>query len=305
MSNTSVPLSLAVCIRRSWASFPLPRLSCKTSIPVSQPPKLFPEDRVGAATRNMGDIFVALVWTRQAPRWCPSVPVQVSRGAAPPTGIFPVGVATATGPVAIPKAPEASGDFDVLPDAALHLTEAGEERAGPVACRSAQRQAQGRHNLFFFNHLVKVPNFERPCRDQGRNFCSLPDRPVELLAEGRNVSPVFEDQNHLGRARLTSIPPSSGSGKTPSAGGALPVGRHTGMISWIVVSRGLQAYNVYSGGSIHQFTLSSIRAIHAAISYVHHSPFMGMNESIAYSSLSLGLNPFIGHPSGNWKDSRL
>ena len=29
MSNTSAPLSLAVCIRRFWASFPLPRLSCR------------------------------------------------------------------------------------------------------------------------------------------------------------------------------------------------------------------------------------------------------------------------------------
>ena len=29
MSNTSAPLSLAVCIRRSWASFPHPRLCCR------------------------------------------------------------------------------------------------------------------------------------------------------------------------------------------------------------------------------------------------------------------------------------
>ena len=32
MSSTSAPLSLAVCIRRSWASFPLPRLSCRNFI---------------------------------------------------------------------------------------------------------------------------------------------------------------------------------------------------------------------------------------------------------------------------------
>ena len=44
----------------------------------------------------------------------------ISRGATPPAGIFPVGVATATGPVAVPEAPEASGDFDMLLDAALH-----------------------------------------------------------------------------------------------------------------------------------------------------------------------------------------
>ena len=29
MSSTSAPLSLSVCIKRSWASFPLPRLSCR------------------------------------------------------------------------------------------------------------------------------------------------------------------------------------------------------------------------------------------------------------------------------------
>ena len=29
MSNTSATLSLSVCIRRSWASFPLPRFSCR------------------------------------------------------------------------------------------------------------------------------------------------------------------------------------------------------------------------------------------------------------------------------------
>ena len=67
----------------------------------------------------MGGIFVAPVRTRQAPLWRLTVSGQVYRGSAPATGIFPVRVATATGPVAVPKAPEASGDFGVLPDTAL------------------------------------------------------------------------------------------------------------------------------------------------------------------------------------------
>ena len=32
MSSTSAPLSLAVCNRKPWASFPLPRLSCRNFI---------------------------------------------------------------------------------------------------------------------------------------------------------------------------------------------------------------------------------------------------------------------------------
>ena len=66
--------------------------------------------------------------------------------------------------------------------------------AGTVECWSAQCQAQGRHNLFFFNGLVEVPNFDGPRRDQGSNLRPFPDRQVELLSEGRNVFPFFEDQ---------------------------------------------------------------------------------------------------------------
>ena len=50
-----------------------------------------------------------------------TTPGQVSRGAAPPTGVFPVGIAAARGPVAVPKAPEAVGDFRLLADAARNL----------------------------------------------------------------------------------------------------------------------------------------------------------------------------------------
>ena len=68
----------------------------------------------------MGDIFVAPVRTLQTPRWRLKVPGQVSRGAAPPTGIFPVVVAAAAEPVAIPIGAEASGDLGVILDAALY-----------------------------------------------------------------------------------------------------------------------------------------------------------------------------------------
>ena len=40
--------------------------------------------------------------------------------AASPTGVFPVGVAAAPGPVAVPKAPETAGDFHVLANAARY-----------------------------------------------------------------------------------------------------------------------------------------------------------------------------------------
>ena len=66
----------------------------------------------------MGDIFVAPVYACQAPWWRLTTRGQVSRGAAPPTGVFPVRVAAAPGPVAVPKAPEAVGDFQVLANAA-------------------------------------------------------------------------------------------------------------------------------------------------------------------------------------------
>ena len=88
--------------------------------------------------------------------------------------------------MAVAKAHEASCDLRMLSDAArnppdpnltwlkqtrdfclsqpdhcgIHPTKAGEEPAGPVKCQTAQCQAQGRHNLFFFNGLVEVPNFE-------------------------------------------------------------------------------------------------------------------------------------------------
>ena len=66
----------------------------------------------------MGDIFVALVRSCQAPWWRLKTPGQVSRGAASPTGVFPFQVAAARGPVAVTEAPEAAGDFHVLADAA-------------------------------------------------------------------------------------------------------------------------------------------------------------------------------------------
>ena len=69
----------------------------------------------------MGDIFVAPVCAWQAPWWRLTSPGQVYRGAASPTGVFPVGVAAAPGPVAVPKAPEAAGDFHVLANVTRYL----------------------------------------------------------------------------------------------------------------------------------------------------------------------------------------
>ena len=41
----------------SWSSFPFQGGAAGTSIPASQPLKLFPEDRAEAAARDMGDVF--------------------------------------------------------------------------------------------------------------------------------------------------------------------------------------------------------------------------------------------------------
>ena len=66
----------------------------------------------------MDDIFVAPVYAYQAPWWRLTTPGQVSRGAASPTDVFSVGIAAAPGPVAVPKAPEAAGDFHMPANAA-------------------------------------------------------------------------------------------------------------------------------------------------------------------------------------------
>ena len=66
----------------------------------------------------MGDIFVTPVYACQEPWWRFTTPGQVSRGAAPPTGVSPVGVAAAPGLMTVHNAPEAAGDFRVLANAA-------------------------------------------------------------------------------------------------------------------------------------------------------------------------------------------
>ena len=73
----------------------------------------------------MGDIFVAPVYACQAQWWRLTTPGQVSCGAAPPTGVFPVWVAAAPGPVTVPKAPEAAGDFRVNADIIFIFTKPG------------------------------------------------------------------------------------------------------------------------------------------------------------------------------------
>ena len=56
----------------------------------------------------------------------------------------------------------------------------------------AQRDAWRGNNLFSCDCLVEVPNFKGPLRDQRFTFGPLPDRPVERLFEGRDVTPFFE-----------------------------------------------------------------------------------------------------------------
>ena len=88
-----------------------------TSIPASQPLKLFPEDRTGANTRKIGDIFSPCLntsGTLELP--CSSGPsVQWHRISSRHSSF---GVAEAPGPMAVAKAPETSGDFRMLTDVA-------------------------------------------------------------------------------------------------------------------------------------------------------------------------------------------
>ena len=66
--------------------------------------------------------------------------------------------------------------------------------------------------------------------------------------------------HHLGRAKLKSVSPTYGSGKTPFGGVALPVGRHTGSIGWGVLSHRPRRFcSLLPGDPIHHFTLISIQ----------------------------------------------
>ena len=62
------------------------------------------------------------------------------------------------------------------------------------------------NNLFSCDGRVEVPNFKGPLRDQRFNFGLPPDRLVERLLEGGDVTPLFEDQEDL-------LPPGSQDGE--------------------------------------------------------------------------------------------
>ena len=70
-----------------------------------------------------------------------------------------------------------------------HTTEALVQPALVPEVWLSQRDAQRGNNLFSFNGLVEVPNFESPLRDQGLHSGLLPDRLIKRLLEGRDVTP--------------------------------------------------------------------------------------------------------------------
>ena len=105
--------------------------------------------------------------------------------------IFPVRLSATTGPMAVLEAPETTGNFGMLSDAALypsnlylleltqtsciclrqldhsgfHSTEASEVAARSVEGQSAQCQTQGCNDIFILYGFVEVPNFKRPLRN--------------------------------------------------------------------------------------------------------------------------------------------
>ena len=72
----------------------------------------------------MGNVPAAPIQTRQAPRRVLTVFCNMSRAAAPPAGIFPAWVFAASGLMSVSEAPEAPRHLDVLPNAAIHPSEA-------------------------------------------------------------------------------------------------------------------------------------------------------------------------------------
>ena len=120
MSNTSAPLSLAVCIRRSWASFPLPRLSCRNFTFHPQPPELFLKYWVRTAPRSMGDIFSAPISTSQAPRGSLALLGHERRAPTPSACILLARKFAATRHMAISLAPNARGYLDMLADSTVY-----------------------------------------------------------------------------------------------------------------------------------------------------------------------------------------
>ena len=111
----------------------------------------------------------------------------VPGGGVLPIGTFPVGVAAATGHMAVPEVLEIPGNFCMFSDAplgpsnphcpelkqiccvclsqldhcCLHSTEASEEPAGPVAGQSAECQAQGHTGTISWTVLSR--RLRRPC----------------------------------------------------------------------------------------------------------------------------------------------
>ena len=68
----------------------------------------------------MGDIFFAPISACQAPRRSLALLSYVRRAPTPPAGVLPAWKCAAARYMAITLAPEAPGNLDMLPDAAVH-----------------------------------------------------------------------------------------------------------------------------------------------------------------------------------------
>ena len=95
-------------------------LAVETSLSTPQPPKHRPEYWARAAPRSMGDIFFTPIGTREARRRSLALLGHVRRAPTPPAGVLPAWKRAAARHMAIPLAPEAPGNLDMLSDAAIH-----------------------------------------------------------------------------------------------------------------------------------------------------------------------------------------
>ena len=68
----------------------------------------------------MGDIFLAPISTCYAPRQSLALLGHVRRTPTPPSGVLPAWKRADTRHMAMTLAPEAPGNLDMLPDAAVH-----------------------------------------------------------------------------------------------------------------------------------------------------------------------------------------
>ena len=126
-SWTMWPCSLCRII--SFRSFPIAsnrhiglydEASSRGLLPFLSRTNLRPKYWTRTAPRSMGDIFFAPISAGQAPRGSLALLGHVRRAPTPPAGILPAWKRAAAWHMAITLAPEAPGNLDMLPDAAVH-----------------------------------------------------------------------------------------------------------------------------------------------------------------------------------------